>query len=421
MILSVVVVALWTSALLAAGAWAADRLLRAVRVQTRLAWFAAMAASVALVAIAPLRPLLTPQGAQAGELAASTGAASLASGITEVAAVAAQRLPAWTGAALLALWATASATTLLVLLAGYRRHRRLVLAAPEAVLAGTPVRVSEAFGPAVLGVARPVIVVPRWLLARSVAEQRLVIAHEREHIGTRDPLLLLAGAGMLVLLPWDPVMWWCFGRLRLAAELDCDARVLRAGAPPRTYGSLLLDLTAASPTPRFGAPAFAARPSRLEQRLLAMTTRHPSSRRRRATIAAAALVSAAALFAACTAEVQEPVVAATDTAQVAVAAGTIYFDFQTEKPATPVAGSGAPRYPDILRSAGVEGQVLAQFVVDTTGRVVENSFKLIEASHDLFAAAVRNALPAMRFTPAELRGARVNQLVQQPFVFQLAQ
>lgn len=96
-----------------------------------------------------------------------------------------------------------------------------------------------------------------------------------------------------------------------------------------------------------------------------------------------------------------------------------YFDFQVEKPVAPVPGTGSPRYPDILRSAGVEGEVLAQFVVDTTGRVEVPSFKVIRKSHDLFEAAVRGALPQMRFLPAEVGGRKVKQLVQQPFVFAL--
>jgi hypothetical protein len=80
-------------------------------------------------------------------------------------------------------------------------------------------------------------------------------------------------------------------------------------------------------------------------------------------------------------------------------------------------GSASPRYPDILKSAGVKGEVLAQFVVDTTGRAVLSSYKVLEASHDLFASAVKNALPNMRFIPARVGGKRVEQVVEWPFVF----
>lgn len=95
------------------------------------------------------------------------------------------------------------------------------------------------------------------------------------------------------------------------------------------------------------------------------------------------------------------------------------FEFQVEKPVTQLGGA-PPRYPDILRQAGVEGEVQAQFVVDTTGRAEMNSFKVLRSSHDLFAAAVRAALPGMRFIPAEVGGRKVRQLVQQPFSFAIA-
>lgn len=96
-----------------------------------------------------------------------------------------------------------------------------------------------------------------------------------------------------------------------------------------------------------------------------------------------------------------------------------YFDFQVEKPVAPLPGSSGPRYPDILRSGGVEGQVLAQFVVDTTGRIEIPSFRVLRSDHAMFEQAVRSALPNMRFLPAEVGGRKVKQLVQQPFVFAL--
>ena len=97
-----------------------------------------------------------------------------------------------------------------------------------------------------------------------------------------------------------------------------------------------------------------------------------------------------------------------------------YFEFMVEKPVTEASNMQRPRYPDILKSAGVEGSVTAQFVVDTTGRVELNTFKVLKTSHALFESAVRSALPGMRFIPAEVGNKRVRQLVQQPFVFAIA-
>jgi protein TonB len=96
-----------------------------------------------------------------------------------------------------------------------------------------------------------------------------------------------------------------------------------------------------------------------------------------------------------------------------------YFEFQVEKQVAPYPGNTAPRYPDMLRSANVEGEVLAQFVVDTTGRAEMSTFKVIKSTHDLFTNAVKSALPNMKFYPAEVGGKHVKQLVQMPFQFNL--
>jgi protein TonB len=94
-----------------------------------------------------------------------------------------------------------------------------------------------------------------------------------------------------------------------------------------------------------------------------------------------------------------------------------YFEFQVEK--TVGGGQVSLRYPDMLRSASVEGEVLAQFVVDTTGRVDMSTFKVLKSTHDLFAQAVKQALQSARYSPAEIGGRKVRQLVQQPFTFAL--
>ena len=90
-----------------------------------------------------------------------------------------------------------------------------------------------------------------------------------------------------------------------------------------------------------------------------------------------------------------------------------------EKAVVALPGTAAPRYPSMLQSAGVDGSVRAQFVVDTLGRVEPGSFRALESTHDLFAAAVREALGRARFSPAEAGGRKVRQLVEQTFTFSI--
>lgn len=95
-----------------------------------------------------------------------------------------------------------------------------------------------------------------------------------------------------------------------------------------------------------------------------------------------------------------------------------YFEFQVAKSAEPLPGSPVPEYPVDLRSAGVSGRVVAQFVVGTEGMALPGSFVVIESNNEGFTEAVRSALPRMRFSPAELEGGtKVKQFVQQPFLF----
>jgi protein TonB len=72
-----------------------------------------------------------------------------------------------------------------------------------------------------------------------------------------------------------------------------------------------------------------------------------------------------------------------------------------------------------LRAGNIEGQVLASFVVDTSGRADMSTFVVIKTTHDLFSQAVKVNLPKMKFIPAEIGGHKVKQLVQQQFLFTL--
>jgi periplasmic protein TonB len=97
-----------------------------------------------------------------------------------------------------------------------------------------------------------------------------------------------------------------------------------------------------------------------------------------------------------------------------------YFEFQVEKPVVPAPGNPAPRYPEMLKSSNIEGEVLAQFVVDTQGKAEMNTFKVLKSTHELFTQAVKNVLPSYKFLPAETGGRKVKQLVQLPFQFAIS-
>ncbi len=76
-----------------------------------------------------------------------------------------------------------------------------------------------------------------------------------------------------------------------------------------------------------------------------------------------------------------------------------------------------PVYPELLRQAGVQGEVLLEAIVDTTGRVLAPSIVVIAATHPGFVAAARQALLTTLFRPAMVGGRAVPTRVRIPYAF----
>lgn len=157
---------------------------------------------------------------------------------------------------------------------------------------GVPVLVSEHTGPAVLTGLASTIVVPRWALAMDAPRLSLMLKHEQEHVRARDGQVLFAAQLALIAMPWNIALWWQIARLRVALELDCDARVLRH-TDARTYGDLLLEVVRPGRRSRFMvATAFAEQATELERRIRVMTRRRERVPRG-ARVAAGAIALAA--------------------------------------------------------------------------------------------------------------------------------
>jgi periplasmic protein TonB len=82
-----------------------------------------------------------------------------------------------------------------------------------------------------------------------------------------------------------------------------------------------------------------------------------------------------------------------------------------------MADNPKPKYPSVLESSGIAGEVQAQFVVRSDGKADMDTFKVLKSTNELFTQSIKNVLPRMRFSPAMIGGKPVNQLVQQAFQF----
>ena len=180
---------------------------------------------------------------------------------------------------LLLAWVALS-TTLVIALALAQRallHQRGHW--QERRVADTDVLVSSNLGPGVWALGRARIVIPQWCLALRPHESALLIAHEREHLRARDHWLLLTGLFALVICPINVGLWWQFRRLKLAIEMDCDARVLSGRQDVRGYATLLLDVGQRCRTGHLALAAFAAPPHAIERRIRMMLDPKPRSHR----------------------------------------------------------------------------------------------------------------------------------------------
>ena len=187
------------------------------------------------------------------------------------------------------LWISSAVTAALFAIAIWRLVQRR-RAWHQTSMDGHSVLVSEAEGPAIVGFVRSAIVVPRWALNESERVRSLIMAHELEHQRAGDHLLSALTLLAIVAQPWNPAVWWIARRLRVALEVDCDARVLRRGSDPRTYGLLLLEAGSRAAGCRMPVPALSRPLSSLEERLQIITAERRSGRLRAARLVLVAMI-----------------------------------------------------------------------------------------------------------------------------------
>lgn len=312
MILSWMMYALILSALIALAATALERAARMLRLQARWVWVTAMAASVAVPLWLRFGAVFSdaPQTTDAAAAVGSSPSLSVLLPLLNSVSNPSSQILVRTNDLAGITWAAASIALTLVLLVGTARLARSTRLWPEES-AGTrteSVRVSGRFGPALIGLLHPEIVLPRWVLGLSQDRLDLILLHEAEHRRAYDPVVLAGAVGCVFLMPWNPISWWQLSRLRRAIELDCDHRVLRRGVPRLIYGEVLLDVGARAARVPLPLAALTNPVSLLERRIRMITGQAPEGRIRKAAtaVALAGLVIAGACEAPTPSEVTEP-------------------------------------------------------------------------------------------------------------------
>jgi beta-lactamase regulating signal transducer with metallopeptidase domain len=105
--------------------------------------------------------------------------------------------------------------------------------------------------PVVLGLFRPVMLLPRKLVESATRMQlKNILLHEGAHIARRDPWVLAAQQVAATLYWWHPGVHALNRQIRQAREEVCDNYVLKHSRP-EDYAELLLSLAEACRTPHF--------------------------------------------------------------------------------------------------------------------------------------------------------------------------
>jgi beta-lactamase regulating signal transducer with metallopeptidase domain len=231
--------------------------------------------------------------------------------------------------------------------------------------------VTEALGPAVYGLIKPVILMPRWVLDAPSNARAVVLAHEQEHIAARDPALLLLGLILVVIAPWNLPLWWQLRRLRFAIEVDCDARVLGRGAEPRAYAEVLLAIGERRTFTPVGAIALTEPASQLLRRIRIMTAQLPKRGKR----AVAAVMTLALVCLAVAAELQAPVLGTTSITEESAAGALRKPPLVGEDPRlADVRNLVRATYPELFDRSAAPGPVLVTLLLNRDGTLYK-SFK----------------------------------------------
>src|SRR5262245_38352511 len=214
--------------LIGLAALSVERFLAEIGRPRRAAWLVAYTAALTF----PPAALLLATGTPAVETVVATSAA----------AVSQTPSPVDWDTLLLRTWAGATTVLLLAYVSSWIRLAMLAKHWPRVAGDEPLVVLADDVGPAVLGIFRPRIVLPPWLMDSPASVRSTIMAHELEHIAARDQAVIVATHVVTVLLPWNLPLWWFARRLRAAIEVDCDARVLRRGVDAGHYTDVLLQV-----------------------------------------------------------------------------------------------------------------------------------------------------------------------------------
>jgi beta-lactamase regulating signal transducer with metallopeptidase domain/ketosteroid isomerase-like protein len=134
--------------------------------------------------------------------------------------------------------------------------------------------------PMVVGLMRPIVLLPRDADDWDPEQRRQVLQHETAHLQRRDGLTQIAASIVTALYWMNPLVWLAARRMLIERESACDDQVLVSGIDATGYAHHLLGMARNLQAPALGLnPEVAmARRSEMSGRLLAILDAHRNRR-----------------------------------------------------------------------------------------------------------------------------------------------
>jgi beta-lactamase regulating signal transducer with metallopeptidase domain len=144
------------------------------------------------------------------------------------------------------VWLFGSAVVLFLWLREWNRMRRIIRTTSSRLSLDVPITVlstSARVEPGVVGILRPVLLLPEAIRERLTEKQfTAILAHEMCHVRRRDNLAALLHIVVETIFWFHPLVWWIERRMMEERERACDDEVLRLTNDAQTYAEGILNV-----------------------------------------------------------------------------------------------------------------------------------------------------------------------------------
>ncbi len=274
------------------------------------------------------------------------------------------------------------------------------------------VQTTYAHSPFTIGLFYPRIVVPVFWDKLTRHQQKIVIAHEVEHIRQYDGLILGLALFASILNFFNPLVWVLFYRLRIFSEISCDDSTICSLEETSThYLKELIHILEKFPPkqqPVIPLTRFAGIYRHNKYRFTYQLTKKENTMRQLRYLGVWGIITML-IFVACSGR------GLVKQNNDLVTNGYYNFFALDQKPRMQY--KAVPKYPAEARKNKIEGQIVVRVFIDAQGRV-ENT-AILHGGDPLLEKAAQSAARKITFIPGRYKGKNVKCSMAVPYVFKM--